>query len=70
MHCQNYHEKLDYIMSSNILSPVHITQLLDADQELTVLIKKLMLYQEELRYYYSYNPQMSQPRWYVMINVF
>merc|ERR1712137_209992 len=62
MHCQNYHEKLDYIMSSNILSPVHITQLLDADQELTVLIKKLMLYQEELRSYYSYNPQMSQPR--------
>ena len=60
--CRQNKAQLDRILSGNILSPSHIMQLLDADEELMVLLKKIALYQEELYYYKSYNDH-SPPRW-------
>jgi len=60
--CYTFKEHLENIVATNILAPQYIFLVLSLDHELSVLLKKLTLYQEELHYYCSYNPQTSQPR--------
>lgn len=60
--CHNYKQHLERIISSNILSPQYNFMVLTVDHELNILLKKLNLCQEELRYFYTYSSQTS-PKW-------
>ena len=62
--CRQLEGFLQQILSSHILSPLVLSQVLDLTQEIYILIKKLGLCQEELNYFFHFNPTAPPPsRW-------